>query len=288
MNTEFLFIILLALTSQAIAKNVDQKCKPDICGPNAKCIDSEDDETYNKLKQPYCLCEPKTIGKPPNCMIGCLKNSDCHSDEFCDLENKACKKVCEHSCNSTDTCHDSKKLCIGKCRDHDDCKSNEICDISHTCVIGCRSDNSCKDNEHCNDESKCIDVCAKSNCGENSVCNGYNHITHCACEEGYIPEKGIGCKKKEPHHTFVELDELECHHFCGDFASCIVEDDIIHCYCPKELRSNPIIACPPPLLYATSKPEYCECCEQAIDPDCAVPISCALDGDCVFEGSVYP
>lgn len=272
---------MLAFTAQTIAKNVNfKKCEPNICGPHSKCIDNEDDPTYNKLKGPYCLCEPKTIGKPPNCTLGCVKNSDCEKDEYCNLDNKVCTKVCEH------TTAESKKLCVGRCREDEDCKSNEICDENRKCVAGCREDDGCKDNEYCNDEWKCIDACAKSNCGDNSICASFNHIQHCSCEEGYVPEKGYGCKLNQNNHTYVQLDEIMCHSFCGDYASCIVEDDIIHCYCPKDLRSNPIVACPPPLLFiSTPKPEFCECCEQAIDPDCAVPISCALDAECFgYEG----
>lgn len=86
------------------------------------------------------------------------------------------------------------------------CGANAICaDGICTCLPehhgdpyrGCRPEcivrTDCPTTKTCI-RNKCVDPCPNT-CGENAVCNVWNHIPMCSCREGYTGNAFIGCSK---------------------------------------------------------------------------------------------
>lgn len=69
-------------------------CVPSPCGPNSACrvIGSN----------PACSCQPKYIGRPPNCRPECTINAECPGNRACQAEQ--CRDPCPGSCGPRTTC----------------------------------------------------------------------------------------------------------------------------------------------------------------------------------------
>jgi hypothetical protein len=129
------------------------------------------------------------------------------------------------------------------------------------CKAGCSSHEDCAEDELCDDSRRaCIKTCEPSPCGENAICrvDKINKRTQCSCIDGFIPQSGVGCRKKLPNdkkfpgtdaYSFSSEEapssESECDQFCADSAYCSLYNETLECSCGTfpHNQGNPFYRC---------------------------------------------
>lgn len=190
------------------------------CGENTEC------EQWGAAT--YCSCARGFTGDP---LGSCFK-----------LDEKA---PCDpNPCGPNAECipEDDK---IGP---HCKCLKN-FYDWPPNCRPGCESDEQCADDELCISRvNKCEKVCDPSPCGENSVCrvDRAKSRVFCSCLEGFIPERGAGCREKLPSDFEIPIDFISsvivdpCDEKCGYNAYC---GEGNNCMCTQGYTGDPLTEC---------------------------------------------
>ncbi len=142
---------------------------------------------------------------------GCTSNTDCASDEYCDLTSKTCKP--KTACNQVEKCAD---LCCGDPCDTgtecpDTCGAGQTCNTTSCVCEACQPDcvdkdcggdgcggscGSCTGTDTCDNSGKCVPcqadctgkVCGDDGCGGScGTCNTGEHCDNGACVTGGMP-----------------------------------------------------------------------------------------------------
>ena len=155
---------------------VRQKCVdpcPGVCGAHATC-------SVNN-HSPNCRCEPGYTGdpftacyrvttpRPITDRIEPCNPSPCGSNAVCSERNRAAACQC-----IPDYFGDPYVACRPECVINADCPSSKQCRNLH-----------------------CIDPCPGL-CGVNAYCQVANHIPVCVCNQGYIGDPFVSCRRPPP------------------------------------------------------------------------------------------
>lgn len=200
-------------------------CVPSPCGPYSQCRDNNG--------VPSCSCLDTYTGVSPNCRPECTINSECPTNQAC--INQKCRDPCPGSCGTYAQCHVYNHIPTCTCEDGytgdafsscrpipkpvehptevdpcnpSPCGANAQCrDGVCTCLAeyqgdpyrGCKPE--CVLNNECSNHlacirNKCEDPCPGT-CGQNAICNVYNHIPICSCPAGMSGNAFIHCRPFE-------------------------------------------------------------------------------------------
>ncbi|CAD5122917.1 DgyrCDS11316 [Dimorphilus gyrociliatus] len=197
----------------SLKNSIPAKC---VCPPVCQ-IFCEYGKVTDKNGCPTCTCNPP----PPST---CNKNSDCPTNQVCDVTTKMCgcpdvmcTMFCENGFEQLNGCN------ICKCRESMSC-SEKRCGPGEICVednIQCETA-PCNRNPQCKKSETCS---KKSDCPTNQVCDEETKTCGCAkymcemfCEDGF--EQLNGCPICKCRKSESCLDKR-----CGPGETCI-EDDI--------------------------------------------------------------
>lgn len=134
----------------------------------------EDESDYsNEISYQVPAAEEETV---------CQSDSDCSSDEVCDITDGSCVGCLDDSdCDDSLFCNGEERCIDRACTvPLSPCSDDEICDeITDTCYTeesytDCGYDGDCDDGLYCNGEEQCIDgICTAGSapCGTDQVCN---------------------------------------------------------------------------------------------------------------------
>lgn len=269
-------------------------CIPSPCGPFAQC--------HNNNGIFSCSCLLSYIGIPPQCRPECTINSDCPSHLAC--MNQKCQDPCPGACGLNANCNVYNHLPICTCfagyegnafiachpatvpvephRDDKDlcnptpCGANAICsgaghcecipeyfgDPYILCHPECLLNSECPSNKACINQ-KCQDPCPGT-CGNNALCNVYNHVAMCYCPEGMTGNAFVNCE-------FMASDVVPvinpCYPSpCGPNSEC------------HDINGQAICKCLPNYQGA---PPSCH-------PECVSHAECALNKACINQKCIDP
>lgn len=172
-----------------------------------------------------CTCLDQFIGSPPNCRPECTVNSDCPSTRAC--INQKCKDPCAGACGLQTICQVYQHSAMCSCREgytgnpfqscyikekieavpvvYDKCNpspcgSNADCNDGQctckcnpymSCRPECTHNSDCSQNLACSN-NKCVNPCINL-CGQNAVCEVYNHIPMCSCPSNTTGNAFFSC-----------------------------------------------------------------------------------------------
>ncbi|XP_044036388.1 adhesion G protein-coupled receptor E1-like [Siniperca chuatsi] len=216
------------------------ECKPDSCGPLAKCSGSGG-----------CICVPGYEIPPEHLptadSYGCIDIDECQRTEgICGLYSNCTNSIGAYLC----TCLDGfsatdPTLSPGKsnqCKDVDECL-DKVCGDHGTCLNNAGSYVcECHEGYHLVSEatSVCqdIDECFNSTvCGPDSVCTNTPGAYTCACQVGFTPTQ----PDEEPSEANICLDVDECVKdatLCGPDANCTNSIGSYICTCSPGYQLN--------------------------------------------------
>ena len=119
------------------------------------------------------------------CAVGCLSNSDCAADQYCDTEwDKACKNKQVPTCTKDDECA-GEQICVNQyCTTPPPSTS---CDPEAIVNDGCAKDAVCFADPDTG-KAACYTM---PRCGEGGACPV--GVTGAICNEGYLPDKDAIC-----------------------------------------------------------------------------------------------
>ncbi|XP_018406973.1 PREDICTED: neurogenic locus notch homolog protein 4-like, partial [Cyphomyrmex costatus] len=186
-------------------------CIPSPCGMFSECRDIGG--------VPSCSCLPTYRGSPPNCKPECTINAECPANMAC--MQQRCKDPCPGLCGIMAECSVVNHVPICSCLPDytgdpfigcsvkplivapskpdpctpSPCGPNTQCNGGIcNCIAeyfgdpysGCRPEcvlnNDCPNTRACV-RNKCVDPCPGV-CGQNAICNVYNHVPMCTCPSG--------------------------------------------------------------------------------------------------------
>ncbi|KAI4480699.1 hypothetical protein M0802_014155, partial [Mischocyttarus mexicanus] len=274
-------------------------CIPSPCGPNSHC--------RNVNGSPSCTCMKNYIGSPPQCRPECTTSIDCASNLAC-IQQK-CQDPCPGSCGLNAVCTVHNHLPICSCFESYtgdpfvSCQykpisqaplENDVCSLcgpnseckQKTCVciseyhgdpyVGCRPEcvlsSDCSINKACI-RNKCIDPCIQT-CGQNAICNVFNHVPMCSCPYGTTGNALISCQtiKAPPIKTPCQPSP------CGPNSICQTFNDQAVCAClPNYLGAPPM--CRPECTINSDCRINQVCRNQKCEDPC--PGTCGLQAKCI-------
>uniref|UniRef100_A0A336M6G4 CSON012590 protein n=1 Tax=Culicoides sonorensis TaxID=179676 RepID=A0A336M6G4_CULSO len=181
-------------------------------------------------------------------------------DLFPSAEDCECRSASD--CPSNLACIDFD--CQDPCEDYV-CKMRTICKVFNhrpTCVPtvkrsrnhrlrspkpGCIQNSDCLDTEIC-DNGECVDPCP-SGCGYDAECTVIDHVTYCACPEGFTGNPYEECCSDDSQCEIQKscnqgTCQNVCHtNACGTNAICAAQNHRPMCYCPAGHNGNPMVEC---------------------------------------------
>jgi hypothetical protein len=189
-----------------------------LCGKNTFCEDKG---------STYCYCKRGFAGDP---IGGCFKLNEV--------------SPCEpNPCGDGATC-----IAVHEIGPHCRCLP-EFFGWPPNCKAGCSSNEKCADDEICDLVShSCKKICDPSPCGENSKCrvDKIATIARCSCIDGFIPQNGLGCRKKFSNDTEIQVENIAnavndpCEEKCVENAYCGAEKK---CVCNQGYLGDPLKKC---------------------------------------------
>lgn len=190
------------------------------CGENAIC--------RNINATIYCQCNRGFSGNP---LVSCFKHDEkspcdpdpCGPNSICVSENET---IGPH-CKCKEKFFDFPPNCRPGCDGHDDCADDEMCDKS---------------------KNECRKICNSTQCGENARCRHDKKKlqSYCSCIDGFIPERGLGCREKTPDDFDIPIDFIKevvndpCEDECGSNAFCGSDGK---CECTQGYEGDPHDKC---------------------------------------------
>lgn len=276
-------------------------CEPSPCGPNSRCLVSEN-------RYAICSCLPGYRGTPPVCQPECTASYECPQNRAC--VNLKCIDPCPGTCgigarcevinhNPICSCPNSKGNPFVSCdyEDEDErtpepnlplnpcapspCGPYSICQIKQgrpvcSCVenfIGsppyCRPEcvlsDDCPQNKACIRE-KCKDPCINS-CGPNAECHVVAHSAYCSCKQGYQGDAFVGCNKIP--EAVVETRNPCSPSPCGENAECTERNGVARCTCiPPYIGDAYTTGCRPECVFNADCPSNLACIKQYCRDPC--------------------
>ena len=309
----FLLILVLATTPRP---EIINPCQPSPCGINAECQERNGAASCRCLPElfgdPYVECKPEcTIN--PDCAytLACVRNKCidpcpgiCGSHATCSVQNHSPICICDPgyvgdpftSCYIRPTAPPPSEI-IDPCNPTP-CGSNAVCSDRNRaaacqCIpeyfgdpyVACRPEcvinADCPTNKQCRN-MKCVDPCPGL-CGSNAYCQVANHIPICVCNQGYIGDPFVSCRK-EPLRKYLLLNSLFSNN--QSFTNInynlaiepVIEED--PCYpnpCgpnsnpPRQIGDRCDCSCLPEMI---GSPPNCR-------PECVVNSDCPSDKACI-------
>ena len=149
---------------------VDPCMFAEVCGENAIC------QTIDH--QPYCSCPANYDGNPTvRCMLKPQEELTCRSSKDCPTDSSCIHQRCIRN---------------NECSKDKDCSIGHIC-IQGKCFAGCRRDDDCPLDMACQSQ-QCQNPCnIRGACGNNAICQPFNHVAKCSCFADHIGNPETEC-----------------------------------------------------------------------------------------------
>ncbi|XP_028157244.1 uncharacterized protein LOC114350564 isoform X7 [Ostrinia furnacalis] len=197
-----------------------------VCPPGYRSTETN----CEKIDLPQCVsdveCPSGTVCLNAECVNPCQTTKPCGTNAECTVvdtlpvRTMICECIpgyrgnalveCTPNITPSAACVEGQGLnALGECAP---CRADEgrtvdsrgrcVCDTENgwaarggVCVrVVCSADRECDDRERCIN-GVCIDACEAEPCGQNAICNAYDHRSHCTCTKGYTGNPRVLCNE---------------------------------------------------------------------------------------------
>ncbi|XP_022241756.1 fibrillin-1-like [Limulus polyphemus] len=287
--------------------NQDQDCELGKICDNKQCISGCRDDNN---------CPYNKVCSSGQCLNPCLLPNICGQNAECQPINHEVACSCPKNMIGSPVIKCSP-IIDSYCHNDTQCPIGNICD-NGKCIVGCRSDIHCAFEESCFN-NHCQNPCTIFGaCGENAVCNPFNHDRICSCPSQFTGNPKIQCVRipavvrcsKDTDCLASQIcDGSRCTDgcysdnncpqnqacirgncanpcgqsgVCGKKALCLPFEHIPYCQCPSGFTGDPKVLCNEVVAGDQCKEdENCAIGSVCVQSQCVV--GCRTNNNCPFN-----